>query len=86
MYLKEMFLNLNFVILLFFLVVCCLFKLYVLVGGILQCIKDNQYGLECFFFCYDGYIMGGFDCRVCEKDLVMFMGFWMGNEIKCESM
>ncbi|XP_067018332.1 uncharacterized protein [Acropora muricata] len=62
----------------------CLPKLYAPAGGYLQCTKDNQYGSECSFACRDGHTISGSGRRVCEKDSVTSMGFWTGNETKCE--
>ncbi|XP_078343207.1 uncharacterized protein LOC144628957 isoform X2 [Oculina patagonica] len=68
----------------FVIVVRCLPKLYAPAGGASHCTKDNRYGSECSFACHDGHTMTGSSRRVCEKDPATSVGFWTGNETKCE--
>jgi len=68
----------------FILVVRCIPKLPDPAGGIKQCTKDNMYGSECSFQCYTGYTMTGSSSRVCEMNESTSVGYWTGNETKCE--
>lgn len=68
---------------LIFLVVRCVFRLYVFDGGIIDCNKNNIYGLECFFICNIGYNRIGLVNRVCESNYIIFVGYWIGNEVRC---
>ncbi|PFX23098.1 sushi, von Willebrand factor type A, EGF and pentraxin domain-containing protein 1-like isoform X2 [Stylophora pistillata] len=62
----------------------CLPKLQAPAGGSSLCTKGNQYGSECSFTCHIGHKMIGSTLRVCEKDPLTSLGFWTGNETKCE--
>ncbi|PFX23104.1 Uncharacterized protein K02A2.6 [Stylophora pistillata] len=62
----------------------CVPKLDAPSGGTSKCSKSNRYGSECSFSCYTGYNITGSSQRVCEKDAVTSLGFWTGNETKCD--
>ncbi|KAJ7360022.1 hypothetical protein OS493_019110 [Desmophyllum pertusum] len=68
----------------FVIVVRCLPKLYSPAGGASQCTRDNQYGSECSFACHIGHTMTGSARRLCEKNQASSVGYWTGNDTKCE--
>lgn len=68
----------------FLLVLRCSPKLQAPAGGGSLCTKGNQYGSKCSFACHIGHKMIGSALRVCEKDPVTSLGFWTGNETKCD--
>ncbi|XP_068737640.1 uncharacterized protein [Montipora capricornis] len=65
-------------------VVRCVPRLYAPDGGTIDCNKNNIYGSECSFTCNTGYNRIGSANRICESNHTTSVGYWTGNEARCQ--